>query len=460
MANPLFGTRLPTRYIVRLGPFCANVTLSPQGPGATIGTDRIEPVGRLESRRHGSAKAWNRKRIAKVAILAILGVLGLFVLYLILLCHPGLFFRYAFTHDGITLYSDEPIPASARQVLEDTEKRLVRSPFFRDRSTGDIRIYLCNRKWRFILFANYRYRVGGLTYPPLSKNIFLRGAHIDANRLIGPSGKRGAGRADAQLLLRARGDSYARLRRAGACPALEAPDLEERGLCGLHRQGDGFRLRARGRPAPNRRSRDESEELRASISRYHLLVAYLLDKKGISVHEMLDQAFDPAELEREILKKGLDSAPRLPGLGASVVRSRSASAALGESRLELLDDRAKPIIQPVECSIADLGRDPAVICLGDPAGDAGERVGVAPERDRQADRMLVVVGFEERQDGRRHGPPAGDVELEARPDVIDPRVQAIAEFPLEVVADPLLVAAGAGQEDGGGRRLGPLIASG
>ncbi len=74
-------------------------------------------------------------------------------------------------------------------MLEDTEERLARSPLFRDRPAKDIRIYLCNRRWRFILFANYRYRVGGLTYPPLSKNIFLRAAHIEANRLIGPSGQ-------------------------------------------------------------------------------------------------------------------------------------------------------------------------------------------------------------------------------------------------------------------------------
>ena len=55
---------------------------------------------------------------------------------------------------------------------------------------GDvIRVYFCNRSWRFILFANYRYKVGGLTYAPFSNNIFLRAANIAADRLVGPSGK-------------------------------------------------------------------------------------------------------------------------------------------------------------------------------------------------------------------------------------------------------------------------------
>jgi hypothetical protein len=35
--------------------------------------------------------------------------------------------------------------------------------------------------------------------------------------------------------------------------------------------------------------------------RYNLLVAYLLDRKKISVREMLDQEFDPARLELEML---------------------------------------------------------------------------------------------------------------------------------------------------------------
>ena len=116
-----------------------------------------------------------RKKALKAAIISILGILSLGALYLVLLCHPGLFFRHSFTQDDITLYSDEPIPArAADQVLKGVEQRLARSPLFRPRSGAPIRVYICNRRWRFILFANYKYHVGGLTYPPLSNNIFLR----------------------------------------------------------------------------------------------------------------------------------------------------------------------------------------------------------------------------------------------------------------------------------------------
>jgi hypothetical protein len=130
------------------------------------------------------------KKVCKTVIFSILGILSLFALYLVLLRHPGFFFRHSLTRGGITLYSDEPIPArSAEHVLKAVEQRLARSPLFHPRSTGGIRAYICNRKWRFVLFANFRFHVGGLTYPPLSNNIFLRAADLDADRLIGPSGK-------------------------------------------------------------------------------------------------------------------------------------------------------------------------------------------------------------------------------------------------------------------------------
>ena len=129
------------------------------------------------------------KKAFKAAIFSILGMASLFALYLVLLCHPGFFFRHTFSRRGITLYSDEPIPSrAAEEVLKGTEQRLARSPLFRRRPGAGIRVYICNWRWRFILFANYKYQVGGLTYPPLNNNIFLRGVDIDADRLIGPSG--------------------------------------------------------------------------------------------------------------------------------------------------------------------------------------------------------------------------------------------------------------------------------
>ncbi len=111
----------------------------------------------------------NRKKIARALLLVSLGIGAAFVLYLVLLCHPGPFFRHAFTRGGITVYSDEPIPAEpAGRILDEVERRVARSPLAAPARASDLRIYICNRRWRFALFANFRHRVGGLTYPPLT----------------------------------------------------------------------------------------------------------------------------------------------------------------------------------------------------------------------------------------------------------------------------------------------------
>src|SRR6516164_560370 len=95
----------------------------------------------------------NRRKIARVVIFSALGIGVVFVAYLVLLCYPGLFFRHAFTRGGITLYSDEPIPPEAAgRVLDEVERRLACSPLAAPPRVKDIRIYICNRRWRFALF--------------------------------------------------------------------------------------------------------------------------------------------------------------------------------------------------------------------------------------------------------------------------------------------------------------------
>ncbi len=136
----------------------------------------------------------NCRKIARGAAFAILGVVAVVGFYLALICHPGPFFAHSFTRGGITLYSDEPIPPEhAGRILDEVQQRLVRSPLATPPQIKNLRVYICNRQWRFTLFANARYKVGGLAYSALSDNIFLRTVHFPANRLVGYSGKEAPG---------------------------------------------------------------------------------------------------------------------------------------------------------------------------------------------------------------------------------------------------------------------------
>ncbi len=193
------------------------------------------------------------------------------------------------------------IPASATRVLKVTEDRLVRSPLFRDRTAPNIRVYLCNRRWRFILFANIRHHVGGLTYPPLSNNIFLRGAHIDANRLIGPSGNEVPGERTLSYYIAHEAIHTLIFDELGGVAYWRLPRWKNEGYADYIARGADFDYERRVDQL--RRGDHEMDPKQSGLYlRYNLLIAYLLDHQGIRVNELLKQDIDPEPLEVEILK--------------------------------------------------------------------------------------------------------------------------------------------------------------
>jgi hypothetical protein len=243
----------------------------------------------------------SRKKIARAVLFSTLGIVVVFALYLVLLCHPGLFFPYAFTRGGITLYSDEPIPPEAAgRVLEIVERRLARSPLAASGRVKDLRIYICNRRWRFVLFANTRYKVGGLAYAPLSDNIFLRTAHFDANRLVNDSGREVPGERTLSYYIVHEIVHVLVARELAIVKHWRLPAWKNEGCADLIAKGGDFDYeRAREQL---RRGDPELDPKRSGLYlRHHLLVAYLLDRKGISVGALFGREFDPAQLEAEIL---------------------------------------------------------------------------------------------------------------------------------------------------------------
>jgi hypothetical protein len=276
------------------------IAVIPQTGFGALHTNSAIPLGTAQVFNNGNRHRLTRKKVVKFAVYSMAGVLGVFGLYLLVLCQPGLFFRYTFAQNRITLYSDEPIPAtSATRVLEDVEKRLAGTPLSRHRPGRDIRVYFCNRGWRFILFANYRYRVGGLTYPPLTDNVFLRAVHLGTNRLVGSSGRDVPGERTLSYFIAHEIMHVLIARELGAAGYTRLPTWKDDGYADYVAKGGDF---AYERALGQLRSGDaELDPQRSGLYlRYHLLVAYLLDRKGISVREMLNREFDRARLEREI----------------------------------------------------------------------------------------------------------------------------------------------------------------
>jgi hypothetical protein len=96
-------------------------------------------------------------------------------------------------------------------------------------------------------------------------------------------------------------------RELGAVGYLRLPAWKDEGYADLVAKGGEFDYeRERDRLS---RGDTELDPRRSGLYlRYHLMVAYLLERKGFGVVEMLDRDFDAARLEEEIL-----ASPRGPG---------------------------------------------------------------------------------------------------------------------------------------------------
>jgi hypothetical protein len=243
----------------------------------------------------------NRRQIARMAAFTFLGVLAVIGSYLVLLCHPGLFFAHSFRRGAITLYSDEPIPSEpAGRILAQVEERLALSPLAAPSMMKDLRVYICNRRWRFVLFANTRYKVGGIAYSSLSDNIFLRTVHFQTNRLVGHSGQEAAPPRTLSYFIAHEIMHVVVERKLGIVNYWRLPEWKNEGYADLIAKGSDFDYgQAREQLRNGARELDPSRS--GLYLRYHLLVAYLLEHKGISVDEFLNRHFDPSQLEAEIL---------------------------------------------------------------------------------------------------------------------------------------------------------------
>ena len=77
------------------------------------------------------------------------------------------------------------MPDAVQRVLRGAQQKLERSPIYARRPP--VGIFLCNSRWRQVLFFNWNYGAGGVA-PVFVSNVFLRDADVDNDRLISPRG--------------------------------------------------------------------------------------------------------------------------------------------------------------------------------------------------------------------------------------------------------------------------------
>ncbi len=231
-------------------------------------------------------KLWLTRAAAGVVAVAALALFAIF--------NPQPIFGHHLRYGAYDVWSDRPIPAAAaRAVLDDTTRRLARSPLW---SAGQrFRVFVCNDNWRLALYS-YRFsgRMAGATDTIFSRNVFLRESDFAANRLIPPS--RHADMSDRPLgyYLAHEFTHVMESRAFGRVPAARYPHWLLEGYADY--VGKAGRFDYAANLAALRAGAPELDWKKSGLYRvFHLETAYYLDRRGWSVRELF--ARKPSEAQ-------------------------------------------------------------------------------------------------------------------------------------------------------------------
>jgi hypothetical protein len=242
------------------------------------------------------------RRARSTRFIQIVGVTcAVFAAYAGLLCFPEPFFPYIVRADNLVLHSDRPFSeAAARGVLKSATAKLARSALYS--SAREHNIYICNSQWRQRIFFNKDYGAGGVAQYPITANVFLRDARIEDNRLDSPSGTPVMGTRTLDYFVAHEVTHQLTGNALGPLRFFRSPQWVLEGYADYVGKGNAF---------------DYAETKRAFLAgnanldwkrsglylRFHLLVAYLLDHRRMTIPQLLANPPDQAEVEDAVRKE-------------------------------------------------------------------------------------------------------------------------------------------------------------
>ena len=229
------------------------------------------------------------------------GVLGLIVLCgaeALLLRHPGACFAWSAGDAGLTLHSDLPFTEEeARAVIAQARERLAASPYY---GTGrHDAVFICNARWRRLLFFVGNYRAAGLNYMPLTRNVFLSGAQVAENRLVTPAGKVVQGEMTLSYFIAHEITHSLTHELLGAWDYQRLPSWLKEAYADYIARGSAFQ-RAEARAAYRSDASEVHTPAQAPYLRYNLLFGQLVEYEGRSPESIFASRISQADAEARL----------------------------------------------------------------------------------------------------------------------------------------------------------------
>jgi hypothetical protein len=238
------------------------------------------------------------RRLARAARRAALTLAALVAGYLALVIHPQPLFAYSLQRGNIVLHARHPLPAEATPILDDALARVRRSPLYDAARTHHV--FFCDTPPLYDLFAAWQYKSGAVTQTWATGNVFIRPADVRRGRVIGRSGVEKGGERTLSYYVAHEVTHAMTADRVGRWRMWRLAPFQREGYAdyvGFARPVD----LPRGRADLEAGSVDMDPRRSGHYDRYRLLVGYLLQRRGLSVDELLVRRRDRGEIERQLV---------------------------------------------------------------------------------------------------------------------------------------------------------------
>jgi hypothetical protein len=242
-------------------------------------------MAETEGEQAGRSRRW-RRRVRRAGLVVAGAIFG----WLALAIHPQPLFAYSAQRANVVLHARAPFPPQTGPLLDDVLARVSRSPLYDAQRT--YHVFLCDTQALFSLFAPWNPRVGGVTQVYLGGHAFLRPYSIERGRLIGPSGDDKPGERTLAYFIAHEvthtmtGDHLGRWR-YHKLAAFQQEGYAD--YVALTRPVDF----AGGRALLERDAPEMDPRRSGLYRRYELMVAYLLERRGMSVGDLLAARIEP-----------------------------------------------------------------------------------------------------------------------------------------------------------------------
>ncbi len=204
-------------------------------------------------------------------------------------------FEYHLQHGPLHLYTDRPFQEeNGKQILTEVEKRLQRSPLYRGEKNA---AFICNDPWKEDFFLRGSKKIGGDNHYPMAPHAFLTRALVDEDALYSPQGRPIAPPRTLTYYLAHEFTHTVMGQSLGDKNWKKLPHWIFEGYPDYIGLGPSYNYETALKAYQNRDPRVNGT-MAEDYLRYGVMVAYALEKKGLSAPELVENPPDEAELIR------------------------------------------------------------------------------------------------------------------------------------------------------------------